>query len=105
MLLFAFRQIEDLRYDLPELFRITFNGLLIARGAKRLVKKLADCDGACHELMAQTVEWLAKLVYKLHGGSYQLMSNHLHNMTSDHRVAGSSPAGCKASPIANPRAI
>jgi hypothetical protein len=51
-------------------------------------------DVACHELMTQTVEQLAKLVYKLHGGSYQLMSNHLHNMTSDHRVAGSSPAGC-----------
>jgi hypothetical protein len=48
-----------------------------------------------HELVRHSVEQPNKLVYKLLGGSYELMSVLLDNMTSDHRVAGSSPAGCR----------
>src|SRR4030088_3075129 len=203
MLLFAFRQIEDLRYDLPEFFRVTLNGLLIASCPENLIKEFADstvlrdlfirskrswpfvpcqsclptgtsqrkinvassCRGRglvrrakrkgftttivgnlhrpvfgqksspvasvaltknyalpvtnvgfrevskqtrildtflihpwpiliFHEPAPHSVEQLVKLVYRPLSGSKRLISDHLDNMTSDHRVAGSSPAGC-----------
>ena|ERR1700704_1310960 len=47
-----------------------------------------------HEPAPHSVEQLVKLVYRPLSGSKRLISDHLDNMTSDHRVAGSSPAGC-----------
>jgi hypothetical protein len=48
----------------------------------------------CHELMALTVEELAKLVYKHHGGSKQLISAHPDKLTADQKVVCSNHAGC-----------
>jgi hypothetical protein len=45
MLLFAFRQIEDLRYDLPEFFCVTLNGLLIVGSPEHLIKEFATVQG------------------------------------------------------------
>jgi hypothetical protein len=48
-----------------------------------------------HELVSESLKQLLEAVYRLHGGSCQVISVHFNSMTSDHRVAGSSPAGCK----------
>jgi hypothetical protein len=44
--------------------------------------------------MALTVEELAKLVYKHHGGSKQLISAHPDKLTADQKVVCSNHAGC-----------